>query len=166
MYVFASCFQRLEEISVGLRRQCTYDHGVTAVTRVLVVDDNEDSRAIYSEMLSLAGHGVITAADGEEAIAYALRIPFDLIILDLCLPKVDGIRVIKEVRSSPVARETPIVTVSAGDELMHREALAAGADLALQKPCLPEELREAVTAFLNADRRREPAAACGRTKRS
>ena len=59
---------------------------MTAVTRVLVVDDNEDSRAIYSEMLSLAGHGVVTAADGEEAIAYALRIPFDLIILDLCLP--------------------------------------------------------------------------------
>src|SRR5207248_5723780 len=125
-------------------QQGTYDQRVTAVTRVLVVDDNEDSRAIYSEILSLAGHGVVTAADGEEAIAYALRIPFDLIILDLCLPKVDGIRVIKEVRSSPVARHTPIVTVSAGDELMHREALAAGADLALRKPCLPDELREAV----------------------
>ena len=139
---------------------------MTAVTRILVVDDNEDSRAIYSEILSLAGHGVVTAADGEEAIAYALRIPFDLIILDLCLPKVDGIRVIKEVRSSPVARETPIVTVSAGDELMHREALAAGADLALRKPCLPDELREAVRTFLNADRGRERGAARARTRRS
>jgi CheY-like chemotaxis protein len=139
---------------------------VTAVTRVLVVDDNEDSRAIYSEMLSLAGHGVVTAADGAEAIAYALRVPFDLIILDLCLPKVDGIRVIKEVRSSPVARYTPIVTVSAGDELMHRQALAAGADLALEKPCLPDELRDAVRTFLNADRGRERGAAPARTKRS
>jgi DNA-binding response OmpR family regulator len=137
---------------------------VTAVTRVLVVDDNEDSRAIYSEILSLAGHGVVTAADGEEAIAYALRVPFDLIILDLCLPKVDGIRVIKEVRSSPVARQTPIVTVSAGDELMHREALAAGADLALQKPCLPDELREAVRILLNADCGREQGAASVRKR--
>ena len=73
---------------------------------------------------------------------------------------------IKEVRSSPVARHTPIVTVSAGDELMHREALAAGADLALRKPCLPDELREAVRTFLNADRGRERGAARARTKRS
>jgi adenylate cyclase len=139
---------------------------VTAVTRILVVDDNEDSRAIYSEILSLAGHGVVTAADGEEALAYALRIPFDLIILDLCLPKVDGIRVIKEVRSSPVARQTPIVTVSAGDELVHREALAAGADLALRKPCLPDELREAVRTFVNADRGRQRGVARARNRRS
>ena len=139
---------------------------MTAVTRVLVVDDNEDSRAIYSEMLSLAGHGVVTAADGAEAIAYALRVPFDLIILDLCLPKVDGIRVIKAVRSSPLARHTPIITVSAGDELMHRQALAAGANLALEKPCLPDELRDAVRTFLNGDRGGERGAARVRTKRS
>jgi DNA-binding response OmpR family regulator len=139
---------------------------VTAPARVLVVDDNEDSRSIYAEILSLAGHGVVTAADGEEAIAYALRVPFDLIILDLCLPKVDGIRVIKEVRSSAAARSTPIITVSAGDELMHRQALAAGADLALAKPCLPDELREAVRSFLGADRGREGKPACARTKRT
>ena len=106
------------------------------MTRVLVVDDNEDSRAIYSEMLSLAGHGVVTAADGAEAIAY------------------------------PVAGHTPIITVSAGDELMHRQALAAGADLALEKPCLPDELRDAVRSFLNGDRCGERGVARARTKRS
>ena len=136
---------------VPLRQQCLYDPEVTAVARILVVDDNEDSRSIYAEMLSLGGYGVVTAADGEEAIAYALRVPFDLIILDLCLPKIDGICVIKEVRSSSMARSTPIITVSAGDELMHSQALAAGADLALEKPCLPDELREAVRTFLGAD---------------
>ena len=145
---------------------------MTAVTRVLVVDDNEDSRAIYSEMLSLAGHGVVTAADGAEAIAYALRVPFDLIIvelgadLDVILQILNGIRVIKAVRSSPVARHTPIITVSAGDELMHRQALAAGANLALEKPCLPDELRDAVRTFLNGDRGGERGAARARTKRS
>jgi hypothetical protein len=55
--------------------------------------------------------GVIIAADGEEAIAYGLHIPFDLILLDLCMPKVDGIRVIKELRTSPVAQSTPIIVV-------------------------------------------------------
>lgn len=139
---------------------------VVAVTRVLVVDDNEDSRDIYSETLSLAGHRVVAAADGEEALAYALRVRFDLIILDLCLPKVDGIGVIKAVRSSPAARSTPIITVSAGDDLMHREALAAGADLALKKPCLPDELEEAVRTFLGAERRGEWKAARARREGS
>jgi DNA-binding response OmpR family regulator len=124
---------------------------VRAAARILVVEDDDDSRVIYEEILSVAGHRVITAADGEEAIAYALRLPFDLIILDLCLPKVDGVRVIKELRSSPAAESTPIITVSAADELMHAEALAAGADLALEKPCFPYELDRAVRAFLERD---------------
>jgi len=50
---------------------------------------------------------------GEEAIAYALHTSFDLILLDLCLPRVDGIRMIKELRSSPMAQLTPTIVVSA-----------------------------------------------------
>lgn len=126
-----------------------------AAARILVVDDDDDTRSIYAEILSLEGHRVITAADGEEAIAYALHIAFDLIVLDLCLPKVDGIRVIEELRSSPAARSPPIIAVSAGDERMQAEALAAGADLALEKPCLPNELLAAVRSFLDQDRRRQ-----------
>ena len=73
-------------------------------------------------------------------------------MLDLCLPKVDGVRVIKELRTFPAAESTPIITVSAMDELMHAQALAAGANLALEKPCLPDELQAAVWAFLDSDR--------------
>jgi len=126
---------------------------VTAAARILVVDDNDDARLIYAEILSVDGHRVITAGDGEEAIAYALHTSFDLI--DLCLPKVDGIRVIKELRSSPAAQYTPIITVSAGDDSIHAAALAAGADLALEKPCLPDELQAAVRSFLDRDCRRQ-----------
>jgi DNA-binding response OmpR family regulator len=141
-----------------------YHSHVIAAARILIADDDVDSREIYSEILSLAGHSVITVADGEEAIAYALRVPFDLIILDLCLPKIDGIRVIKEVRSSLATRSTPIITVSAGDELIHRQALAAGADVALMKPCLPEELRAAVSTFFSADCSRDGKEARARTR--
>ncbi len=128
---------------------------VTAAARILVVDDDDDTRSIHAEILSLGGHRVITAADGEEAIAYALHLAFDLIVLDLCLPKVDGIRVIKELRSSSLAHSTPIIVVSAGNEPMHAEALAAGADLVLEKPCLPHELQAAVRSFLDQDRSRQ-----------
>jgi len=128
---------------------------VATAARILVVDDNDDARLIHAEILSVDGHRVITAADGEEAIAYALHTSFDLIVLDLCLPKVDGILVIRELRSSPAAESTPIIVVSAGDEPMHAAALAAGADLALEKPCLPHELQAAVRSFLDQDRRRQ-----------
>lgn len=128
---------------------------MTATARILVVDDDEDSRSIHAEILSVDGHRVVTAADGEEAIAYALHLAFDLIVLDLCLPKVDGIRVIKELRSSSLAHSTPIIVVSAGDEPMHAAALAAGADMALEKPCLPHELQAAVRSFLDQDRNRQ-----------
>ncbi|TMB30982.1 MAG: response regulator [Deltaproteobacteria bacterium] len=127
---------------------------MTQAARILVVDDNEDSRFIHAELLALDGHKVITAMDGEEAIAYARHAQFDLIVLDLCLPKVDGVSVIKELRASPAAALTPIITVSAGDQSMHAKALAAGADLALEKPCLPDELQVAVRSFLDRDRRR------------
>jgi len=73
----------------------------------------------------------------------------------LLLPKVDGVRVIKELRTFPAAESTPIITVSAMDELMHAQALAAGANLALEKPCLPDELQAAVWAFLDSDPARQ-----------
>jgi two-component system OmpR family response regulator len=130
---------------------------VTAAARILVVDDDDDARSMHAEILSLEGHRVITAADGEEAIAYALHLAFDLIVLDLCLPKVDGIRVIKELRSSSLAHSTPIIVVSAGDEPMHAAALAAGADLVLEKPCLPHELQAAVRSFLDQGSQRKKA---------
>jgi DNA-binding response OmpR family regulator len=126
-----------------------------AAARILVVDDNDDLRALYAAILSLDGYSVIAAADGEEAIADATRFPFDLIVLDLCLPKVDGIRVIKELRGFPLAQSTPIIAVSAGDEPLHAAALAAGADLALEKPCLPHELQVAVRSFLDRDQTRQ-----------
>jgi len=75
-------------------------------------------------------------------------------VLELCLPKVDGVRVIKELRTFPAAEST-IITVSAMDELMHAQALAAGANLALEKPCLPDELQAAVWAFLDSDPARQ-----------
>ena len=118
--------------------------------RILLADDDPDCREMYGEALSYAGHRVITAADGEEALLYATRYPFDLILLDLALPKLDGYRVLKELRGHPATKELPLVTISAGDEQMHAAALAAGADLTLAKPCLPHELERELRALLES----------------
>ena len=116
---------------------------------ILIVDDYADSREMYAEMLSFAGYLVVTAKDGEEALERADKEHFDLIVLDLALPKVDGITVIRSLRSRPATREVPIITLSASvGQNAHQAVRAAGGDLSLDKPCLPDDLEARIRGFL------------------
>ena len=119
--------------------------------RILIVDDFEDARELYAEYLRMRGFEVSGAADGEAALHLALPASFDLIILDLALPRMDGIAVLREVRRHPQTARTPIIILSAsvGDEARD-QTLLAGADLFLEKPCLPDELEKAVVTLLEA----------------
>lgn len=118
-------------------------------TRILVVDDYADSREMYAEMLSFAGYLVVTAKDGAEALERAEKEHFDLIVLDIALPRMDGMTVIKELRTRPETKGVAIITLSAsvGDH-MHKTVLDAGADLALDKPCLPDDLEATIRRVL------------------
>ena len=110
---------------------------------VLVVDDFDDARDMYAEFLGAGGYAVTAAADGEQALQAAARQQFDVIILDIALPKLDGISVIRELRRRN--DHTPVITLSASvNEETRDNAVQAGASLALEKPCLPDELAEAV----------------------
>jgi CheY-like chemotaxis protein len=117
--------------------------------RILIVDDFEDARELYAEYLRLRGYEVTGAADGPEALHLALPSDYDLIILDLALPRMDGIAVLRALRAEPRTARTPIIILSAsvGSE-PREETLAAGADLFLEKPCLPDELEAAVVKLL------------------
>jgi two-component system cell cycle response regulator DivK len=119
-------------------------------SRILIVDDFEDARDLYSEYLRLRGYEVNGAADGPEALHLALPSHYDLIILDLALPRMDGIAVLRALRAAPGTSRTPIIILSAsvGNE-PRDESLAAGADLFLEKPCLPDDLESAVVKLLN-----------------
>ena len=121
-------------------------------SRILIVDDFEDARDLYAEYLRLRGFEVGCAADGESALHLALSASYDLIVLDLALPRMDGIAVLRALRGNPQTAKTPIIILSAsvGNE-PRDETLRAGADLFLEKPCLPDELEKAVLALL-ADR--------------
>src|SRR5215472_17164450 len=81
--------------------------------RILLVDDFDDAREMYAEFLAATGHSVISASDGEQALEAAARHPFDLIILDIALPRLDGISVIRTLRRWPQTKLTPIITLSA-----------------------------------------------------
>jgi|GraSoiStandDraft_4_1057263.scaffolds.fasta_scaffold179527_2 two-component system cell cycle response regulator DivK len=117
--------------------------------RILVVDDYDDAREMYAEMLSFAGFVVGTARDGAEAIDMATTMDFDLIVLDIALPKVHGITVIRTLRARHETRTTPIITLSASvGPGVHKTVIEAGGNLALDKPCLPDELEAAVRKYL------------------
>ena len=118
--------------------------------RILIVDDFEDARDLYAEFLRLQGYEVAGAADGPAALHLALPADYDVIVLDLALPRMDGLEVLRHLRKNPKTKSTPIIILSAsvGQE-PREEALAAGADLFLEKPCLPDELEHAIASVLS-----------------
>ncbi len=123
----------------------------TPSVRVLVVDDYEDTRELYREYLGYVGYDVSTAADGDAALRCALRQNCDVIVLDLALPKLDGLTVLRMLRSNSHTKDVPVIVLSASaNALMRAEALAAGANLFVAKPCSPEELDAAIRGVLTA----------------
>ena len=110
---------------------------------VLVVDDEPDIRELIKVNLEFAGHRVITAADGREALEAVRREAPDAILLDLMMPEVDGWAVIEELKalSERDLSEIPVFMVTARDEPNHR--LRGGIEGALRyitKPFDPDEL--------------------------
>lgn len=120
----------------------------------LLVEDFEDSRFMMRRLLEMAGYAVIEASDGEQAVALAISEQPELILMDLSLPKLDGLAATRQIRQYKEARNTPIVAISAHDSPESRsEALAAGCDEYVTKPVDFDQLGEVLKHFLSADRR-------------
>jgi adenylate cyclase len=103
--------------------------------RILIVDDNETNRDILMTRLGAQGYELAQAADGEEALAAAKSLLPDLILLDVMMPKLDGIEVCKRLKSDPAMPFTPIILVTAKSDTKDIVAgLNAGADEYLTKP--------------------------------
>ena len=103
--------------------------------RILVVDDNEVNRDILVTRLENHGYEMLQAADGEEAIAAAKKHLPDLILLDVMMPKIDGIEVTRRLKADAELPFMPIILVTAkADSKDVVEGLTAGADEYLTKP--------------------------------
>lgn len=117
------------------------------MTRVLVVEDNEDLAFGLRNNLEIEGYDVTVAADGEAGLHAALHGNPDLIILDLMLPKMDGLRVLREIRDA--GKETPVMVLTArGEEVDKVRGLRLGADDYVTKPFGVMELLARIEALL------------------
>jgi DNA-binding response OmpR family regulator len=117
------------------------------MARILVVDDEPHIREVVRAYLARDGHVVLTAADGEDALAIAGRDGPDLIILDVMLPKRSGFEVLRELRAG--GSMAAVVMLTARDDVIDRVAgLETGADDYVTKPFEPRELVARVGAVL------------------
>jgi two-component system cell cycle response regulator DivK len=102
---------------------------------ILVVEDNELAMTLFHDLLTLEGYAVLKAYDAETAIDLAIKKRPDLIVMDICLPKMDGLAATRLLRADPDLTSVPIIAVTAharaGDE---ERALDAGCDKYLSKP--------------------------------
>jgi DNA-binding response OmpR family regulator len=120
-------------------------------SHVLIVDDEEIVRDVLTRYLEREGFRVDVAADGEEALDLAARDRPDIVILDLMLPKIDGLEVFRRIRDGG---DLPVVMLTAkGDEVDRVVGLELGADDYIAKPFSPREVVARVRAVLRRDGR-------------
>lgn len=120
---------------------------------VMIVDDVQDIRDLYEQFFEMQGARVITAESGVSALQVVLFHRPDVIVLDIAMPLLSGNDVISSLKGDTRTRTIPIVVVS-GQPDARRAALAAGADVYIQKPVLPDRLLAEVLRVVRTPGRR------------
>ena len=115
-------------------------------SRILVVDDEADISTILSVTLRRAGFEVETAGDGVEAIDQIRRQPPDLVILDVMMPRADGLETLKRIREHAPTAQLPVIMLTAKAQLADKiQGFDRGADDYVAKPFEPSEMLARVT---------------------
>jgi two-component system, chemotaxis family, chemotaxis protein CheY len=109
--------------------------------RILIVDDAATVRMYHRDILEAAGYAVDEAINGIEALERCLRDPYQLYIVDINMPKLDGYGFLRELRSLDIAQVPAIMVSTEAQSDDRSRAYAAGANAYLVKPVKPDELR-------------------------
>lgn len=108
---------------------------------VLVVEDDPDTRHMYATCLDVLGFDVSEARDGLEGVRCAQAVHPDVVLMDVAMPRMDGLEATRRLKNNPDTASVPVVIVSAFTTRQDRErALEAGAAEFVPKPCDPEAL--------------------------
>lgn len=123
---------------------------------VLIVDDDAGNRDMLAKRLSREGLKVETVSDGFAALAALSRKSFDVVLLDVMMPEIDGYEILCQAKQNPATRDVPVIMISALDELESViRCIEAGAEDYLPKPFNPTLLRARLSASLEKKRLRD-----------
>ncbi len=119
------------------------------MARILLVEDNEMNRDMLSRRLERKGFEIAVAVDGREAVEMAKTGEYDLVLMDMSLPEIDGWEATRQLRAAPDTERTPIISLTAHAMAGDREkALEAGCDDYDTKPIELDRLLSKINALL------------------
>lgn len=128
-----------------MMKQCNEEQ----MPKILIVDDNQDSRELVIKILKKSGYQLIEAVDGEDALNKVAAAPPDLILMDISLPKIDGHEVTRRLKGQEAYKDIPIIALTAhamkGDK---EKALAAGCAGYISKPVDIHNFPDQIKKFL------------------
>lgn len=125
--------------------------------RLLIVDDESKIREVLREYAEFEGYSVTEASDGMEAVILCRENDFDLVVMDIMMPKLDGFSAVKEIRK---IKNTPVLMLSArGEEYDKLFGFELGADDYVVKPFSPKEVMARINAIIGRDQGRNRKAA-------
>jgi adenylate cyclase len=123
---------------------------------LLVVDDNETNRDVLSRRLEREGFRVSSAENGRRALEMVRAASFDLVLLDIMMPEIDGYQVLSQMKADPALHDIPVIMISALDEIQSVvRCIETGAEDYLNKPFDPVLLRARIGASLEKKRLRD-----------
>ncbi|MBS0267101.1 MAG: response regulator [Planctomycetes bacterium] len=147
-------FTKLESLVNRVAQQQASDVGETG--KLLVVDDNDINRDILKRLLESQGHQVVEAADGRQALDRLAREAFDIVLLDLVMPEMDGFELLVHLKADPRLREISVIMISALNEINYvAGCIKLGAEDYLNRPYNSVVLKARIGACLEKRRLRE-----------
>lgn len=117
---------------------------------ILLVEDDPDIREVYSTVLKQENYTVIEATNGKEGLAMARGSSWDLLLLDIMIPELDGVSLLKLIKNEPVLKDKPVIMLTnIGNENLISEAFSYGAEGYLIKAEItPEKILDEIRSFI------------------
>jgi CheY-like chemotaxis protein len=127
--------------------------GMIMPNTILVVEDYDDSRRLYKQMLAQAGFCVIEATDGYEALEQVKAKQPNLILMDMALPIMDGLAATRRIKDmmEMEMQDIPIIGITAHGNFYNERAIEAGCDAIVSKPIDLDKLKSIISLFLNSE---------------
>lgn len=118
--------------------------------KILIVEDDQFLREFYQELLTAEGYTIDTAPEGEMGLSKIQNNTYDLVLLDLMLPKKDGVQILRDLKASPPkSPQTIVVLTNLGQDTVIRECFSLGANGYLIKSALnPDQVLTEVRSYL------------------